>query len=156
MYSADLGRRVVRRAAAVERRQVGRGDDLSVHLGHPDRPLGRVELAEPLDAVGDRDRRGVRRGPAGRDGLVVDIHDGWQVGLGRVPDGMSTLAPSYRTVPVSLPLTTFRLPRSVRILSRSPGSIRSVPPSVKIQSMTLALLAVVLPSPGPTFSKSPA
>src|SRR5262249_32668433 len=45
-----------------------------------------VELAEPLNALGDRDRTGVCRGPAAGDGLVVDVHDGRQVGLTGVSD----------------------------------------------------------------------
>jgi hypothetical protein len=44
---------------------------LPVHLGNPNRAPGRIELEEVLDAIGDGNGLHIRRGPAGRDGLVV-------------------------------------------------------------------------------------
>src|SRR5690606_5867032 len=76
---ADLGSGVVRGTASVERRQIRRGDDLTIELGHPNRTLVAIELPKPLDAVfnGDWPRVGGR--PAGGNRLVIDIDDRRQV-----------------------------------------------------------------------------
>ena len=65
--------------------QVTRSSCAPFVSGHPYWPPSGIELAEPLDTAGDGDRLGVRRGPTGGDGLVPDVHDGWEVGLERVP-----------------------------------------------------------------------
>jgi len=76
---ADLCRKAERRTTGTVGAQAAPACDLSVHFGHEDGMFVRAMFVEPCQPAFDADRLCISCGLLGRDGLVVNIHDGRKV-----------------------------------------------------------------------------